>query len=145
MATVTDVARYLLSLVDEDEGDFITLPKQHKLLYYCQGFHLALHHKPLFADPIRRGEMGPVVETLCQEYADAGNGPLGRPDHVDLEALSEEERDLVNEVYEVYGAYSATALKAMTREEPPWRDTAEDDAISHQALTEYFGKRLREG
>jgi uncharacterized phage-associated protein len=38
--------------------------KLHKLLYYCQGHHLARFGEPLFADTISAWDMGPVVGTL---------------------------------------------------------------------------------
>ncbi|PZS38029.1 MAG: hypothetical protein DLM62_15890 [Pseudonocardiales bacterium] len=36
----------------------------HKLLYYCQGHHLATVDEPLFGETISAGDMGPVVGTL---------------------------------------------------------------------------------
>jgi uncharacterized phage-associated protein len=38
--------------------------KLHKLLYYCQGHHLATFDKPLFSETISAWDMGPVVGTL---------------------------------------------------------------------------------
>ncbi|HEY6595845.1 MAG TPA: type II toxin-antitoxin system antitoxin SocA domain-containing protein [Asanoa sp.] len=38
--------------------------KLHKLLYYCQGHHLAAFGSPLFAESIGAWDMGPVVESL---------------------------------------------------------------------------------
>jgi uncharacterized phage-associated protein len=41
------IANYLISLANPEEEDFITNLKLQKLLYYAQGFHLALFNKPL--------------------------------------------------------------------------------------------------
>jgi uncharacterized phage-associated protein len=38
--------------------------KLHKLLYYCQGHHLATFGLPLFDESISAWDMGPVVGTL---------------------------------------------------------------------------------
>ena len=38
--------------------------KLHKLLYYCQGHHLAAVDEPLFSESIAAWDMGPVVGSL---------------------------------------------------------------------------------
>jgi len=52
MISVDEVAKYFLSLTDEEAGDFFSNLKLQKLVYYAQGFHLALFDRPLFADNI---------------------------------------------------------------------------------------------
>ena len=44
MMPAHDVAKYFVSLVDEEAGDSITNLKLQKLLYYAQGAHLALYN-----------------------------------------------------------------------------------------------------
>ncbi|MDR1325091.1 MAG: DUF4065 domain-containing protein [Treponema sp.] len=38
--------------------------KLQRLVYYCQGAHLAFHGKPLFPEPIEAWECGPVCPPL---------------------------------------------------------------------------------
>ena len=53
MITVFDVADYFLNRADkEEDGDIITNLKLQKLVYYAQGFHLAMFGKPFFENPI---------------------------------------------------------------------------------------------
>jgi uncharacterized phage-associated protein len=47
-----NVAEYFISIVDLDSQDFLTNLKIQKLLYYAQGFSLALRHAPLFEEKI---------------------------------------------------------------------------------------------
>lgn len=47
-----NVAKYLLSLVNQDNGDTISNLKLQKLLYYVQGYYLAYFNKPLFNEKI---------------------------------------------------------------------------------------------
>ncbi|CCD30236.1 Putative Phage-associated protein (fragment) [Candidatus Glomeribacter gigasporarum BEG34] len=42
MVSVFDVANYFLTLVEEEVGDALSNLKLQKLVYYAQGFHLAL-------------------------------------------------------------------------------------------------------
>ena len=145
MASAKDVAKFILTLVDEEEGDFVTSLKLQKLLYYCQGFHLAIYDTPLFGERLKRWDHGPVVPEVWHEYKDLGSRPIPCPDDVDFEALSEQQRELVNEVYAIYGAYSATALRNMTHAEPPWLDTSPNDEITHEVLKSFFRTRLVDG
>jgi uncharacterized phage-associated protein len=143
MVNANDVARYFLCLVDEDSGDLMSNLKLQKLLYYAQGFHLATFGKPLFADKIKAWMHGPVVPDVYHEYKQYGAGAIPRPDDFDPGQFGSELRELLDEVFEVYGQYSATALRNFTHEEPPWRNTETDQEISHDLMRRYFESRLR--
>ena len=52
MLSAQDIADYLLAFVNRDEGELLSNLKLQKLLYYAQGFYLALYDKPLFEDRI---------------------------------------------------------------------------------------------
>src|SRR5450631_518283 len=60
MLTARAVADYFLSLVDEEAGDSLSNLKLQKLVYYAQGFSLALTGKRLFDEAIEAWEHGPV-------------------------------------------------------------------------------------
>jgi Antitoxin SocA-like, Panacea domain len=49
--------------------------KLHKLLYYCQGHHLAATGESLFSETISAWDMGPVVGTLWFAEKDRGPSP----------------------------------------------------------------------
>lgn len=53
MLTCYDIADYFLSLCDDDNGDLISNLKIQKLVYYAQGFSLAINDKPLFEEKIQ--------------------------------------------------------------------------------------------
>ena len=58
-------------------------------------------------------------------------------------SLSKEEAELVSEVYDVFGQFSAWKLRNMTHEESPWKDN-EDRAgeISFDEMKRYFKTRI---
>lgn len=139
--TYLDVADYFLSLVDEEEGDLISNLKLQKLMYYSQGFHLAIYDKPLLSEPIEAWEHGPVIRALYSKYAAYGANPIPRPDSVDFSKLGDETKEFLNEVYNCFGQYSAWKLREMTHEEPPWSmafEAGESNVISLDSLKEYF-------
>lgn len=132
-----EVAKYFLALVDEDAGDSISNLKLQKLLYYSQGFHLAMYHKPLFHEKIKAWDHGPVVPQVYHQYKEYGAGAIPKTD-IDGRRYTDKVRELLNEVYSVYGQFSAGKLRSMTHGEPPWRDTPSGEEISQDAMEEYF-------
>ena len=120
MTSVHEVAKYFLTLGDEEAGDFLSNLKLQKLCYYSQGFHLALFGKPLFYDRIEAWQHGPVVPDLYHLYKVHGSGAIPMPHGFDITAIDEPVRGLLNEVYNTYGQFSAWKLRNMTHGEAPW-------------------------
>ena len=146
MATVFDVAAYILSKPDLDEGDGITHMKLQKLLYYVQGFAVVILGRPLFKEKMEAWPHGPVVPNLYYKYKSFGNNIIDSSLEGDSEALSEEERALIDEVYEVYGQYSALKLRDLTHSEAPWQEAENknDIEITIEALRSFFPALITE-
>ncbi len=123
MVSAIDVARYLLTLVNEEEGDLMSNLKLQKLLYYVQGYHLAIHGTPLFADEIHAWNYGPVVPTVYHAYKCCGRNAIPLPEAADFSMLSASARSLIHDVYAEYGQYEASVLMHLTHEELPWQST----------------------
>jgi uncharacterized phage-associated protein len=138
MLKAIDVANYFLSLVDEDSGDLLSNLKIQKLVYYAQGVHLALTDKPLFEESIEAWAHGPVVPDLYREFKQYGSGSIPSPEEFDLNKFSEEEKETLDEVYSVFGQFSAWKLRNMTHEEAPWKNTDLNFDISRKELKSYF-------
>jgi len=138
MATANDIAKYLLSLTDEESGELISHLKLQKLLYYCQGFALALTGKPMFAERIEAWQHGPVVPDVWQEYRGYGSSAIPKPEVFDPTVIEDSMKEIAIDVYTVYGQYSAWRLRDMTHNENPWKNTKLNEVISHGSLTEFF-------
>ena len=133
-----DVAKYFLAQVSEECGDTISNLKLQKLIYYAQGFHLALYNTPLFPEQIRAWQHGPVIPSLYRYYSKYDAGSIPKPNDVDFSIYNEPTKKLLDEIYKVYGQFSAWKLRNMTHEEPPWRDTPINGIITRQAMKGYF-------
>ena len=142
--TVTDIANYLIWRVNSDteSGDNISNLKLQKLVYYAQGFHLAWYGKPLFPEEIRSWSHGPVVYELYNSYRSYGSEAIPTPEDYDPSHLDDQTRELLEEVYNVYGQYSAWGLRNLTHEEPPWKDTPRNEPIPHEVMRSYFADSL---
>jgi uncharacterized phage-associated protein len=141
---VFDVADYFLCLQDLDAEDFISNLKMQKLCYYAQGFSLALDGIRLFPNDIEAWQHGPVVPDLYHRYKDCAAGRLYVSDDFDPDVLSEEVRDILENVYQTYGQYSAWRLRDMTHVEPPWANTMKKKGtvISDSEMINFFRTRL---
>ncbi len=139
---VLDIANKLLS-VSESRGDFMTNMKLQKMLYYQQGYHLALFDTPLFDDEIEAWMYGPVVPCVYEEYKVNGNNII-YPDREPIQ-LGNKEEALFEEVFRIYDIYSATGLMNLTHSEAPWKKTPTGvgNIISKNIMKEFFKKKLK--
>jgi uncharacterized phage-associated protein len=144
--TCFDVANYFLSLTDEDSGDSITNLKLQKLVYFAQGFYIGLYRRPLFNESIEAWQHGPVIPDLYQQYKDYGSGCIPSP-KIDITLYSVKIKDLLDEVYKVFGQYSAWKLRALSHEGSPWKNAFNrrgDNTITVADMEEYFKPLIKE-
>jgi len=144
---VIEVANRIVSLSRFEVGDLISNLKLQKLLYYVQGFHLAIHNEPIFNEDIYAWQYGPVVKEAYYHFKKYGSGHIEINDD-DFEKyyveFTDAETELICDVWNVYGQYSAYRLMEFTHEEPPWRTTQIDHIISHDKLMSYFVTQIKE-
>lgn len=142
MHTATDVAKWFLAhnrIAAADEGaEFISNLKLQKLLYYAQGCALAVTDEPLFGDEIVAWQHGPVVECVYHAYKSNGSNGIVFEDDFDFSQFTPEENELLEEVYDTFGQYSAWKLRNMTHEETPWLTTQQSAVISTGVIKDYF-------
>jgi uncharacterized phage-associated protein len=146
MPTVREVADYFLTLIDADAGDSLTNLKLQKLVYYAQGLHLAFYDRPLFGEQMEAWKHGPVVPDLYHALKGCGSDAVAPP--VVVPDLSDDERELIGEVWTVFGQFSAWKLAELTHSEPPWkeawaaRELGGDGVITDDALRAYFKTQI---
>lgn len=147
MIPALDAANYLVTLDDLNTGDLSSNLKLQKLLYYAQGVHLALHGKPLFDEKIEAWDHGPVCPSVYAKFKKHGNGPIPPPIAFTPTSLPSSARDTLDEVYRVYGQFSAWRLREMTHAEPPWKNTYREGIrnieIPREAMRAYFSTQLK--
>jgi uncharacterized phage-associated protein len=137
MLSAHEIAKYFVSLVDEEAGDSISNLKIQKLLYYAQGFHLAFFDKPLFPEAIKAWAHGPVVPQVYHDYKEYGAGPILLT-KVNLDDYPAQIREFLDEVYSVYGQFTASKLRDLSHSEPPWKDTPQSETIPHETMRTFF-------
>ena len=155
MNTVFQVADYFLNKAcnEEDGGELISNLKLQKLIYYAQGFHLAMFDKPLFEERLEAWNHGPVCPELYNDKKKYKQGGIEPNANFDASVFTNSQKELLDEIYEVYGQFSAWKLRNLTHEEEPWRNNIEisrqntfipysGSIISHDDLKKYFKTKL---
>lgn len=146
--TALQVAKWFLAynrIVDIDAGaENISNLKLQKLLYYAQGCFLAVTNAPLFDDAIVAWQHGPVVESVYHQYKDFGANGIDFTEDFDFSQFTDEENDLLQEVYNMFGQYSAWKLRNMTHEETPWKETPRNKEINLETMKNFFKQEYLE-
>lgn len=143
-----DIAYKLIYTAQEDEpngGERLTNLKLQKLLYYQQGYHLAVFGTPLFNEDIEAWMYGPVVPCVYDEFSKSGSNALPITTS-NIIRLNEEEEVLFNQVYQAYRDFSAIGLMNRTHNEQPWQQALPHDRgtiISHESMKSYFKTQLQ--
>jgi uncharacterized phage-associated protein len=116
--------------------------KLHKLLYLCQGHHVAALGRRLFNEEIHAYDMGPVVARL---WKDEKVGRTVPPVDLDEAALN-----TVAFVISRYGALPGRDLEILSHHQDPWTDADQarsqggSDIISESALAHFFSSSPRD-
>jgi uncharacterized phage-associated protein len=116
--------------------------KLHKLLYYCQGHHLAIFEEPLFSETISAWDMGPVVGALWYEEKQ-GDLPAPHP----RREMDEAQLNTIGYVLSRYGALTGQDLENLTHSEQPWRladsgrRPGESTRVKLEWIRQYFSAR----
>lgn len=97
-----------------------------KLLYFIQGIYSALYGRPIFVEDCRAWIHGPVYSEVYHLFRDFKYNPIDDARFALLEgtadALTEEEKRVIDLVANTFGMYSGKVLERITRNEDPWKE-----------------------
>jgi len=82
---------------------------------------LALYDEPLFDEEIQAWRYGPVCPPAYRFYSEFEANQLPVPSKDLLLQISDEEKKLLEEIWEYFGGYHAYRLSDMTHGEFPWK------------------------
>jgi uncharacterized phage-associated protein len=150
-ATAKQVAEYFLLVVDEDPGDVMTNLRLQKLVCYAQAWHLAILDEELFDDDCETWVHGPVIHDLYKAYEGFNWNPIPRPTSEPNLPVNERSREILDDVWDTYGQFSAKGLENIVRDEDPWTDARRGcgsgdfcrEVISKDAMRAYYAEQRR--
>ncbi|HBH45758.1 MAG: hypothetical protein A2445_01265 [Candidatus Jacksonbacteria bacterium RIFOXYC2_FULL_44_29] len=144
------VAQYFIwkSKIDPKETGLGKL-KLQKLLYYAQAWNLVLNKEKLFEDEIEAWVQGPAVPKVYRAFK---NFNFENPDiefnEEQFDIFSDKERQLMDEVWRVYGKFDGSYLVTLTHNELPWQKARgnmdetkpSQNIISTDDMRQYYAK-----
>jgi uncharacterized phage-associated protein len=159
------VANYFIEKAAR-EGVPLTPMKLQKLVYFAQGWHLALRDRPLIDEQIEAWQYGPVVRSLYRAFRECGDRPIREqamdygsqpeptvPTVEEQPADAEYTRKFLDRIWQIYGGYTAIQLSNMTHEPgTPWDAVRKEyegaiplgTDIPRETIRRYFQERMRE-
>ena len=123
--SVSDKMLRVIAYVFEKLEEVTPLMLQ-KLLYFIQGIYSVLYGRPIFEEDCRAWVHGPVYPEVYELFRDFKYNPIDDARFALLEgtvdALTEEEKNVVDLVANTFGMYGGKVLERITHNEDPWKE-----------------------
>lgn len=139
---VLTVCRHIIKFSNEKDYGISNL-KLQKILYFVQAYFLLKKddHSPCFAEKIEAWDFGPVVPEAYREYERFGSGDIPTIMVDEDDAVSDDDKALIDIVVGFFADYSATDLVSVTQEQSPWINAYnpfQKNEITTDAIRRYF-------
>ena len=149
------VANYLLRLAQAKEKDLTPL-QMIKLVYYCHGWHLGIHRKPLIRQNVEAWQYGPVIAIVYHQLKHYRRDPITNAIRVSWlnskeSNFTETQYRVMDEVFAKYHHFSGVQLSTFTHHEGTpwhsiwtgsgqvmWETTGKNPVIPDKVIEDYF-------
>lgn len=111
------MADYLIS-ASRERGELLTPLKLQKLLFYADAWHMALYGDEATTERFQAWVHGPVALTQYHRFKEYRWRPI--TEEIERPDISDELAHHLDEIIDVFGSETATALEIMTHQEEPW-------------------------
>jgi len=141
--TAALIAKWFIAWA-EGEGVDLSNLKLQKLLYFAQGHHFAMIGGPLFDDRMEAWSHGPVVPSVYRTYKEfeSSDLELADDDAFSWDDVDDATTQLLIDVWERYGIYSAWYLRDLAHSQSPWQECWREDEdyieITKPAIERFF-------
>lgn len=115
---IYNVTKHIIAQTED-----ITPLALQKILYYIEGFSLALLEQDLFSIKCEAWVHGPVYREIYERFRDYHYHTIEKnefQEYVLLKNFNEKETELIDEVIRCFSCYSGKILEEMTHETIPW-------------------------
>jgi len=124
------VANRFIELAAADGREFTPM-QLIKLSYIAHGFSLAIYKRPLLKEAVEAWRYGPVIPSLYKRLKTYGSDGVSQPVRANWgrkEALEDEDRKLLDIVFQKYGHLTGIQLSHLThRNGTPWAESYSPD------------------
>ena len=147
--SVSDKMLQVIAFIFEKLEEVSPLVLQ-KLLYFIQGVYSALYGKALFQEECRAWVHSPVYPEVYELFSDFKYNPIDDARFAMLDgaadALTKEEKDVVDLVVNTFGMYGGKMLEKITHNEDPWKEARKgygdnvpsSELLSKERIMKYY-------
>ncbi len=143
---IFSVANFFLNIIDRDAGSTITPLKLQKILYYAQGYYLALNDKELFSEDFEAWAHGPANPEIYDKYKEYGCNAIGEPSEEEVPDFNEDIVDFLYDIWATFGIYDGKYLEELTHQETPWIEARKgyqpgdvcNNIITKESMKDFF-------
>lgn len=133
MYKAIDVARHIVNYINCKDETVSNL-KLQKLLYFVQGFYLALIDQPCFEDEIEAWDFGPVVPNVYREFKKYGSNSIPTIKRIYIpdrkyskiqeyvDEIDGQDKAIIDRIIDSMSKYSTTSLVEITHKQSPWKN-----------------------
>jgi uncharacterized phage-associated protein len=155
---IIEVAKYFIKKSQaesfKDSSKSLDALKLQKVLYYAKAWNLVLNKgKKLFVDDFQAWIHGPANAKVWH-YFKGFNFSSQHPEIMSekLELITEEDKKVLDLVWDIYGKFDGKYLEMLTHSEDPWlkarqglsQDSVSQNVITDEAMKSYYGRRYEE-
>lgn len=144
------LSKYFISK-NKKESLGLSNKKLQKLLYYAQAWSLVLNNKKIFNDKIEAWVHGPAIPLVYFTFKDFGSKDIDiKYDEKEFDSISKDDREVLDEVWRVYGKFDASYLETLSHNETPWQEArkglsayeASGNEISLDLMKKFYGEKI---
>ncbi|CEK35714.1 DUF4065 domain-containing protein [Paraclostridium sordellii 8483] len=134
--TALGVSNYIVNYANAN-GKIITNLQLQKILYYLQGYFLAMKDEKLFEDRVIAWQFGPVVPEVYYEFSIFGSSAIDIK-YVMLEETSIDikDRTCINSIIDLKLDMNVWDLVQETHDEDPWIRATKNGLYTNGEITE---------
>jgi len=137
LGILDDVVAHFVHCANVSGCDDLTNLKLQSLVFYAQGFHLALYDKPLFENKIYAWTTCAVCPDLYYKYKEYNDKQIPIVSSKDL--LNDVQKELLNDIWFKYGRFSQWFLNQTIKEYSIWNKHEKDvSEITQDEMREFF-------
>ena len=142
------VANCLIKRARDDSSPLTPL-QIVKLVYFCHGWMLGLHERPLVRQYVRAWLYGPVVAEVYRSLKKYGGNPVEVDVDVPGEEFDEQEEYLIKQVYLKYGSLTGIELSQLTHAPGTpwykvWHEEGRNAIIPNLLIQKHYAEKARD-
>jgi len=146
MHSSIEIANKLIEIAKKNKKT-LTPMQLIKLVFLCHGWMLGLYRRHLINDSIEAWKYGPVIPNLYQKIKQFRSNPVTTISYNNKYDFDEDELDIINQVYNIYGNYNGIQLSVLTHEkDSPWDITWKNgnQIISNDLIENYYQNQIND-